>query len=296
MTTTTKVFVILVCLFAFIFTPMAIQFAARTHNWQKIATAQMNANQIIEAKRSSIEAVSSAQIANYQNMITKHLMRISDLEDELADAESKIVDMTAQVDQVARERDVCTASLERSTAQGQILASHNDELLNRVNTLTESEAELQALKALQNERINELMSNLLILRQQLEKRNQEMASCRQENEQLRGQLGLGTAGTFTSVSPTPNIQAANPVTSGPIVGRVKEVKGDLVRVDVGSATGVKRNMTLVVERGGDYVCDLSVTSEVSPNEAVAEVALVGERGLRPKPGDVVKDLTTFEGR
>ena len=37
MTTVTKIFVILVCLFAFIFTPMAIQFAARSYKWRDLA-------------------------------------------------------------------------------------------------------------------------------------------------------------------------------------------------------------------------------------------------------------------
>jgi len=35
--TTTKIFIVLVCLFAFLFTPMTIQFVARTHNWRKLA-------------------------------------------------------------------------------------------------------------------------------------------------------------------------------------------------------------------------------------------------------------------
>ena len=44
MSTTTKIFIVLVCLFAFLFTPMTIQFVARTHNWQKLAqTYQDNA-------------------------------------------------------------------------------------------------------------------------------------------------------------------------------------------------------------------------------------------------------------
>ena len=37
MTPVTKIFVVLVCLFAFIFTPLAISFVARSDNWKQLA-------------------------------------------------------------------------------------------------------------------------------------------------------------------------------------------------------------------------------------------------------------------
>lgn len=297
MTTTTKVFVILVCLFAFIFTPMAIQFAGRTHNWRETAITNAEGWETALAQAQATEAIAKSQIMHYQSLRREDQLMIDDLKNQIQELETKLANATIESKRVAQERDSCLASLERTTAQGAILAAHNKNLVENKDALTESEAEVQARNALLTERVNELMNNLVILRQQLEKRNQEMAVCRQENEQLREDCGLGTAtGGFTSVSPQGNVQAAEPAVRSPIRGRVQEVQGDLVRVDVGSASGASEGMTLVIIRDGDYVGDIQITSEVSPNEAVGELTMTGAQGLRPKVGDVVVDVRTLNNQ
>jgi hypothetical protein len=72
------------------------------------------------------------------------------------------------------------------------------------------------------------------------------------------------------------------------------VQGNLATVDVGSSSGVREGMTMVVTRDGEYVCDLVITSEVSPNEAVGEVRR--EQGKRIRPDDTVMDEATFNAR
>lgn len=305
MTTTTKIFVILVCLFAFIFTPMAIQFAGGMHDWRETALRYQELLETAEAQRQATMAVSKSQIMHYQSLRRQDRLEIQDLENQIQDLTKRLVAQEIQLARLARERDSCLASLERTTAQGAILANHNDNLIRNKDLLTKSEAELQTDNALLNERLNELMSTLLIMKQQLEKRDQEMAACRQENEQLRADRGLGTATrSFPSVSPTESVEAVGPVARSPILGRVQEVRReqgrDLVRVDVGSSSGVAEGMTLVVirgkERDGDYVGDLRITSEVLPTEAVGELTLTGPQGLSPKAGDIVMDVRTFESQ
>ena len=46
----------------------------------------------------------------------------------------------------------------------------------------------------------------------------------------------------------------------------------------------------------DYVCDLVITSEISPNEAVGEVVTGTEQSKRIRPGDLVQDEMTFNSR
>lgn len=293
MTTTTKLFVILVCLFAFIFTPMAIQFAGRTHDWRQFAMNLQDAVQTAVAAMRSAEAVAASEIEHYRMLREREQEKVRAHEQRIAQLERELDRLTQTNAQLARDRDSWKTSTEWQIAQMGILVQHNRDLTETRNRLTESESDLKARNIQLNDRVKELTADLTVRTQQLDQETQKMASCRNENQQLREQLGIGRASDFLAVSPSPTVRPESPVAPRRITGEVIDVRGDLVTVNVGKHSGVQEGMTLAVVRGENFVCDLMITPEVAPNEAVGRIGLT-ERQVRR--GDVVVDLQTLYGR
>ena len=296
MTTTTKLFVILVCLFAFIFTPMAIQFAARANDWRAMAEGLRDAAETAMAHERSAMAIAASEIEHYKALRDEQRAKAEDLQQRLDQLLDEIDTLTAQNAELARARDGLRNATELQAAQNTILVSHNDNLSKAKDSLTVSETDLQTRNNLLSSRIQELTANAILMGQQLTKLEQTAAVCRQENERWRQELGVGLSGERVVVTPTPKAQGTTPVTGSPIRGKVTKIRDGLIGVDVGSASGVQENTVLVVTRGDEYICDVQIGSEVSPNEAVGEVTLAGAGGVRVRVGDQVEDLASFNSR
>lgn len=294
MTTTTKIFIILVCLFAFIFTPMAIQFAARTNNWRQLAETWRDQSETDAAHARSIEAIAASQLAQAEALRAQEQAR-------LVEANHRIDQLTQEIATLAGDRDKLALSVSSMENAGKlqsatmaILARHHDEMTKSNRQLTGRELDLQTRNAQLSDRVKELSAEQVVLRQQLNQRTQEVSSCRDENETLRRQQGLGRAGEFASAGPSPSARAETPAARGPVQGQVKNVQGNLATINVGSSSGIREGMTMVVVREGDYICDLVITSEVTPTEAVGEIRR--EQGKRIRPGDTVMDEASFNAR
>jgi regulator of replication initiation timing len=294
LTTTTKIFIILVCLFAFIFTPMAIQFAAQTHDWKQLAQDFANDWETAEAEVRGVKAAAASQIEHYKTLRNQVADRLQDAEDRLGELNQQLTNLTGEYDRLKLEHGSLKTASELQNATMAILARHNDEMKKNITSLVSRELDLQTRNAQLNDRVKELTAQAVVLTQQLNQKLQQMAACRDENETLRQQANLGRAGEFLSLGPSPSARASEAPARSPVRGRVKAVEGNLATIDVGSASGVTPGMTMVVMRDGDYICDLQITSEVTPSEAVGEIKR--ETGKRIRPDDVVVDEASFNAR
>lgn len=294
MTTTTKIFVILVSLFAFIFTPMAIQFAARTENWKELADQYREQRDTALAQQAGAQAILAAETQNYKDQLGQQEQRLLQSRQTIDQLEQQIDELTQERDQALRSRDNWETSARLLTGEMKIKTEHNQELAAAKETCLERERELQSRNIDLNDRVKELSSNLVVLRQQLRQVQEELAACRSENEELRDKLNLGRAGQAMTSEPTPSARAETPVAVSPIQGTITEVRGTLATVDVGSASGLKEGMVLVVTRDGQYVGDMEVTSDMTPNEAIARI--IRETKLQIRQGDQIVDETSFETR
>ena len=295
MTTTTKIFVILVCLFAFIFTPMAIQFAARTYNWKALAEYYDTQAKNAMANAQAAKSIANSETQHYQSLREADLKRLLESEQKVAELSRKNEGLTQDNAQLARNNDVQVTSNSVLTAQLAIKSKHNDELLDAKEKALARERELQTTSAWLTDQLQLKRAEADVLKQQLNQKLQEIVAYREENEKLRKALKLGKAGEFLTAGPTATVEPATPAGRAEIQGKVTEVKGRLVSVDVGSASGVKEGTVLVIQRKGAYVADIKVTS-ATPTEAVGEISLTGGQGLKVQPGDMFVDKDSFEQR
>lgn len=293
MTTVTKVFIILVCLFAFIFTPMAISFASRTYDWKGQADKFLRAAEAAEARARNEVSLRDAQKAQYDSLLAGAQERVLSAEQRIAELQRQIDALTLERDQLARSRNSWETSASLLTAEMAVRTRHNQELADAREKCLARERELQATNVWLKEQLQLRSTELEVVKQQLRQRQQEIVAYRAENEQLRRAQGLGRAGEILTAGPSPSVEGVTPPATSPIQGRVTDVRGNNASVDVGSASGVREGMVMVVLRNNSYVGDLKITS-TTPNEAVGEIRSAGDRQV--KAGDAVIDELTFNSR
>ena len=294
MTTVTKIFIVLVCLFAFIFTPMAIQFAGRKDDWKALAEKYEDHAETALAHERSTIATAASTIEHYKALRDQERRRAETDEQRIAELERQIEELTQNVKELERSRDSWENSAQTLSAQMEVINTHNQELVKENKRLTQSELDLQTKLIDRTDRVEELIADMVQLRRQLMQKTEELASVRKENDQLRQMTGIGRAGEALTTTLTPSARPATPTPPTAIRGKVtavEEAKG-WASINVGSASGLAEGMTMVVIRGEDYICDLIITNNVTPTEAVGRMVRV-PGGKQIRPGDVLIDLDSF---
>ena len=289
MTTVTKIFVVLVCLFAFVFTPMVIQFAARTHDWKTLAgnladdaeTAIAHEGSTLAIAASTVEHL-KARLERQTDLTGKAQLRIRELEEEKTK-------LTGQIQTLEGSKGSWENAASALSAELQVINTHNQELIKENNRLAQSELDLNSQNIRLQDRIEELTAKTIIFAQQLKQRVEELAHAREENRSLREAQGPGLAATgeFPGTA-TPSAAPAPKQIRGTVI-QTHDAQG-LVSIDVGGASGIVKDMTMVVIRGGEYICDLIIT-DVSDTEAVGRVDSGAQKKVRAD--DMVIDAGSF---
>ena len=294
MTTTTKIFVILVCVLTFIFTPLVIAYAAQKENWRQLADDYRQEFNIAYANERSIMAIAAAETQRYKSIHDQQRVQMADLQQQVVDLQDDLAKMTRQRDQLAISEDDFAKSARLLSAQMAVTTQHNESLRTAREQALERERELRSRNLQLTDAMKEANAQIVVLNQQLRQKVEEVAFFRQENQRLRAETGLGMAEPPLTAAPTPPAEGVTPPAAAPIRGRVTRVEGSMATINVGSAAGVREGMRMVVLRDGSYVCDLEITDAVTPNEAVGQVML--ERARRIRPGDTVEDAASFAQR
>lgn len=293
MTTTTKIFVILVCLFSFILTPLVISYAAQKENWRRLANDSRSELNIAYAGQQSAQAILTAEADRFAALQKQEQGRYLDLQQQYVQLQQQLAKLTQDYDQAARSRVHWETSASLLTTEMAVKTAHNKELTEAKENALARERDLQARNLQLADRVKELDALVVVLTQQLRQKDEVIGVMRQENLDFRRGTGFGQAGPPLTASPTPKAQAVGPAAESPIRGSVTRVEGTLATIDVGSAAGVRPNLLMVVRRDGAYVCDLEITSQVTPTEAVGKIVVYTETDKRIRPGDKVEDAESF---
>ncbi|HPD31268.1 MAG TPA: hypothetical protein PLL20_14850 [Phycisphaerae bacterium] len=296
MTPVTKIFVVLVCLFAFIFTPLTIGFVAQSYHWKALATQyQENMSTMVATERAALASAASA-VSHYQAQRENDRLQMQSLSNDISRLEQRI-------EQLINEKEACDASraswessAQTLSAQLKVINNHNQALIEENSRLTKSEQDLRARNLSLQDRVEELSANSVTLAQQLRQKIEELTAVRQENDELRQSLQLGKAREALTSAAQPPAKAGIPTKVSEIRGSVTEVRLNegLASIDVGSTAGVAEGMVMAVVRDGDYICDLIITDKVDPTQSVGKIAVQGSKQIRP--GDTVIDERSLMAR
>src|SRR5690606_15075274 len=105
LSTTAKIFIILVCLFAFIFTPLAIQFAARTHDWRQLAENWRDQAENDAAYASSVQAIVTSDAVRAAAQRQQDLEQIAELRRQIDQLNQQIAALTTERNELALASD-----------------------------------------------------------------------------------------------------------------------------------------------------------------------------------------------
>lgn len=291
MSTTTKIFIVLVCLFAFIFTPMTIQFVARTYNWKDLAqkyqdialSSQVHNRNLValtiaekQAMQDEVEAMRGTN-TKQEDQIKKLFADLDRVGIEKARLDSANIDLEGKVTMLS-------AAVKVKTDENKVLTEGNGDLRKRNDDLMTRNIDL-------NDRNKELSAQLLIREQKLRSLEEENLSIRKENERIRESGRVAAAPRVGPVGPAPSAEPAGPAATSPIRGKVTDIQGEMAQIDVGSSDGVAKGMAFVVYRGEKYLGDLRI-EVADPGTAVGRVELAGAGEV--KAGDSIRDKASLE--
>ena len=292
MSTTTKIFIVLVCLFAFLFTPMVIQFVAQTYNWKALAETYREVAVASQVHNRNLIALSAAEkqarddeLTSKQAAFDRQTAELLKLQNQLAQSEATNADLAAKNRSLATSNELLSHVVDAKTAENTVLANTNKKLQS-------ANDELMAKNSQLNDRVKELSAQVLIREQKLRMAEEENIAIRQENERLRQIAKAPPAVGPGPVGPPPGVEPIGPAPTAPIRGQVLDVQGNSAEINVGSSDGVKKGMIFVVMREGKYLGDLRV-EEVEPGNAVGTLELTGQGEIRK--GDNVTDKASLEG-
>ncbi len=296
MTPVTKILVVLVCLFAFIFTPLTIGFVAQSYHWKTLAESYKGTIDTMVANERATLAQAASTVSYYQAQREDDRRKRQELQDTIAGLERTNEQLTQEKQALEASRASWESSAQTLSAQLKVINNHNLALSEENARLTKSEQDLQARNIGLQDRVQELSANAVTLAQQLRQKIEEMTAIRQENDQLRQSLQLGKASAVLTSAAQPSAKAGAPAPKSEIHGSVTEVRANegLASVDVGSAAGVTEGMVMAVIRNNDYICDLVITDKIDPTQAVGKIAIQGGKEIRP--GDSVIDAASLMGR
>jgi hypothetical protein len=241
-----------------------------------------------------MKTLAAAQIEHHKSMLAEQRARANELEQKITRQEAEMDELLQRNSELTRENTALQNSNHLQTAQLAILTQRNTDLEDTKTRLQKSESDLVARNIEITDRNKGLSAELLLVSQQLSQSTEQMASCREENDRLRRGQGIGPSHGFDGGGPRGNVEPMNPVASASVKGEIVEVRGRLATINVGSSSGLRPGDRLAVLRGRNYGCDLIVTEEIAPTEAVAEVVMAAT-GFQPRPNDEFMDVATLEG-
>jgi hypothetical protein len=295
LSTLTKVLIVLLTLFSLFLTGIVVTFVATAENYHK--TAKDNKTLLDAAKLTRDNAVDVAEKKKAEVEATK-----ADLGAKIAERDTQIAKLQGDLDIAKR----LNSELQQKVASMTDVMANASATVKQQTTLFENER--QKVQSLEADRVNRekeltetgqaLLEKVTIVAQledkvrQLTQENQDLGT---RLNQYLVQYGKIAAQPPTTVAPgsamarpVPPVTAVPPQTKNiSLNGQVTavDVQNRLVEISIGTAAGVRQNMTFHVIRGDQYVASILIL-EVWPDKAVGKLDLV-QQGMQPQAGDKV---------
>jgi len=291
LSTVTKIFVVLLVVFSIAFTMASISFVARTNEWRTLAEAYQREAQVNDTYLRNVLAESAAQKALDRDAINAHIARINALETAAQQAQTQIAGLKAELAQAQTDASSQQALARVLAGELKVGQAGWTEQRQQREQLENRNLEIEKRNLDLNERVNEQTAQLVVLQQELRRREQQIEILREEAKGLAQGRPGGASAPFEefTVARQANVSPATPVAGSPIRGQVTAVSGSLATISVGTADGVGEDMVFVIYRGTDYIADLRV-SKAEPNQSAGTI--VRSSGT-VQVGDQVADEARF---
>jgi cell shape-determining protein MreC len=295
LSTLTKVLIVLLTVFSLFLSGIVVTFVANQENSRKRADdtqrqlssakeAKNNAQQEqIDAKKAADVLV--AKLEDEKNRLTKDLLAVREELDGLKRTKNAL-----DTEHAGMMAAVQTATTGEQQQRALFVAAQKE--VERIKAeQIQREAELKETNQMLLEKLA-LVSDLDGKIRQLTQENQDLGT--RLNQYLTKYGQMATRPPTTVAQGSPGVRAAQPIAtvaaqtrSIALNGQVTAVdlRSHLLEISIGTAGGVRKDMTFHVIRGDRFVADILIM-EVWPDRAVGVLDIV-QAGLQPQAGDKV---------
>ena len=294
MSTLTKVLIVLLTVFSLVASTIVVTFVANQDNARQNAeksgrdlraaekTRDNAVQEQIDAKKASDVLV--AKLEDEKNRLTKDLMAVREeldgikrtkaaLDTEHAGMMAAVQTATTGEQQqralfVAAQKEVERLKSEQIQREAE-LKETNQMLLEKLALISDLDGKIRQLSQ-ENQDINGRLNQYLAKYGQM--------ATRPPTTVVQGSPGVRPVQPIATVAATRNIALNGQVTA-------VDLRSRLLEISIGTAAGVRKDMTFHVIRGDRFVADILIM-EVWPDRAVGVLDVV-QAGLQPQAGDNV---------
>jgi hypothetical protein len=275
----TKIFIVLVSLLAVLLVPLVVVFATNENNykarWQEAES--LKAMALEEAKTAGTRLVADRTQLELQIEELKRANQELDKARTEADTTARLVQSQLAAANATQQTIVGDIAMVKNILE----ASHQltESLVSEVRTLRTQAVALEREKVELDEANRDILSQLEVAEQARRALAEEFQRLKDEHSKAMTQLGMAISQGFgkrddirTGVRPDITLTAA--------VVRVERSSGQvLAEIDAGSRDGVKKDWTMTIGSGGNFIANLRIVN-VDINRATGIVTLEDKaRGL-----------------
>jgi hypothetical protein len=288
LSTLTKVLIVLLTIFSIFLCGIVVTYVSHAENQKDRAdNLQKRVGSAERMKEAADKGKLAAEEAAQQSA-NEAKLKIAEKEAQITDLMGKIEALNTQKTRV--EQDMAEARA-KAAIDANLAASLNQQY-------TADETEIKGLKAEKIQRdkeLAELQAELMAKLTQLAQRDEEKKQLAEANQDLRDRLDqylqkYGVMATSSRVA-TAATGSALPVAPQPsrdilLKGLVSgvDLQNNVAQISLGSASGVKPNMTFHVMRGEQFICDI-VIQRVDPDKAIGRLNVLDRNRAEPRVGD-----------
>jgi uncharacterized protein (DUF3084 family) len=290
LTTLTKVFIVVLTVFAIVISMLVIQYTAQSTNFKKLADDYQsqfkqeqqlrmlgdNQQKVTEEHFNKVIKTQQEELSKTRVDMDKMASQVSSLNNELLAERQKTASLTGQLNQSGNM--INAGDAERKQLQTQVESVRKDNSGLRADNfkLAEVNQKLELQRQLYEQEIRLLKEQNYSLGERLEK--------------LRSRGHAAATGSESTPTATGDkAQAATESEGSPILGQITEVRNSLASISIGSAQGVKNGAEFIIYRNGQYLGKLRV-NKVLPGQAAGEIL---QKQGNIQPGDKVTDKFQF---
>ena len=295
MSTLTKVLIVLLTVFSLFLSGIVVTFVANQENFRK--TAKDTGTKLSARERERDNAVQQqidekkaadvlvAKLEDEKNRLTKDLLAVREELDGLKRTKNAL-----DTEHAGMMAAVQTATTGEQQQRALFVAAQKEVERLKAEQI-QREAELKETNQMLLEKLA-LISDLDGKIRQLTQENQDLGA--RVNQYLTKSGQMATRPPTTVVQGSPGVQPAQPIATVAAPTRSIALNGQVTAVDlrsrlleisIGTAAGVRKDMTFHVIRGDRFVADILIM-EVWPDRAVGILDIV-QAGLQPQAGDKV---------
>ncbi len=295
MSTLTKVLIVLVSLFSLFLCGIVASYVVTADNWKQKAD---DTNRRLQSAKNTQQSAEKAKEDADKNVEAIK----ADLGTKVTERDTQITKLQGDLETASR----LNAELQQKVASMADIMANASAAVKQQTTL--HEAAQQKVNALEADRINrqkelaETSQSLLEKMTIIAQHEDTIRRLTQENQDLGTRLNVYLAkyGRMAAQPPTtvaPGVQGARPAQpiAAPLQGTkplglsgqvtAVDLRSRLVEISIGTAAGVRQDITFHITRGDQYVADIQIV-EVWPDRAVGVLNLV-KQGTQPQTGDKV---------